>query len=165
MMHGAHDNLGHKGVFATKDVVNKRFWWPDIDTDISWFVQICLPCQHRQLRWIKAPPTLTHTPSLFQKVHVDVMKVSPESNGCTNVVHGRCALSSWSEARALRAENARTLGEWFFDDIICRWGCPEEVVTDNAGQMKNMLSWLETKYGIQGVYISAYNSLANGKIK
>ena len=57
------------------------------------------------------------------------------------------------------------LGEWFFDDVICHWGCPEEVVTDNAGQMKNMLVWLQEKYGIRGVRISAYNSQANGKIE
>ena len=65
----------------------------------------------------------------------------------------------------MRQENARTLGEWFFDDVICCWGCPEEVVTDNAGQMKNMLVWLQEKYGIHGVHISAYNSQANGKIE
>ena len=106
-----------------------------------------------------------HMLSLFQKVHVNTFKVSPASNGCTNVVHGHCALLSWSEARALKVENARTLGEWFFDDIICQWGCPEEVVTNNAPQMKNMLDWLEKKYGIHGIRILAYNSQTNGKIE
>ena len=57
------------------------------------------------------------------------------------------------------------LGEWFFDDVICCWGYPEEVVTDNAGQMKNMLVWLQEKYEICGVCIYAYNSQANGKIE
>ena len=149
MLHSAHDFLGHKGVFATKELISHRFWWPDLDSDVSWFVQTCIPCQQRQLRHVKLPPTVTFTPSLFQKIHVDTFKMSPASNGCTNVVHGRCALSSWSEARALRQENARTLSEWFFDDIICHWGCPEEVVTDNAGQMKNVLKWLGMKYGIR----------------
>ena len=120
MLHSAHDFLGHKGVFATKELISRRFWWPDLDSDVSWFVQTCIPCQQRQLRHVKLPPTVTFTPSLFQKIHVDTFKMSPASNGCTNVVHGRCALSSWSEARALRQENARTLGEWFFDDIICQ---------------------------------------------
>lgn len=165
MMHSAHDHLGHKGVFATKELIRKRFWWPDLDGDVNWFVKTCLACQHRRLEWIKIPPTLTHTPSLFQKIHVDTFHLSTPSNGCKYIVHGRCALSSWSEARALKVENARTLGEWFFDDIICRWGCPEEVVTDNAPQMKNMLEWLEKKYGIRGVRISPYNSQGNGKIE
>lgn len=165
MLHAAHDHLGHKGVFATRSVIEKRFWWPDLDGDVAWFVKTCQACQDRQLQLIKAPPTLTYTPSLFQKIHVDTMKMTPASNGCNNIVHGRCALSSWSEGRALRNENSRTLGEWFFEDIICRWGCPEEVVTDNAPVMKSMLKWLENKYGIRGIRISAYNSQANGKIE
>ena len=65
----------------------------------------------------------------------------------------------------MKVENARTIGEWFFDNIICHWGCPKEVVTNNTPQMKNVLKWLELKYGIQGIRISSYNSKANGKIK
>ena len=59
----------------------------------------------------------------------------------------------------------RSIGEWFFDDIICHWGCPKEVVTDNAPQMKAVLEWLENTYGIRGIRISPYNSKANGKIE
>jgi hypothetical protein len=62
-------------------------------------------------------------------------------------------------------ENARSLGEWFFDDIICCWGCPEEVVTDNAPVMLAMVNWLEEKYGIRGIRVSPYNSQGNGKIE
>jgi hypothetical protein len=86
-------------------------------------------CQDRQLRLPRPPGTLTHTPSLFQKVHIDVFKVSLVSNGCKNVIHDRCALSM------LKHDNARSIAEWFFEDIICRWGVPEEAVTDNAPQM------------------------------
>ena len=39
------------------------------------------------------------------------------------------------------------------------------MVTDNAGQMKNVLKWLEAKYGIKGIKISPYNSQANRKIE
>ena len=93
MMHSAHDHLGHKGVYATESIISKRFWWPDLEKDVQWFVSSCEPCQARQMRLPRQPPTLTYTPTLFQRVHVDVMKMSPASNGCNNIVHGRCALS------------------------------------------------------------------------
>ena len=73
-------------------------------------------------------------------------------------MHARDSLSSWSKACTLVHDNARSIAEWFFDDIICRWGCPEEVVSDNAPQMKAVLEWLEIKYGIRGIHISPYNS-------
>ena len=165
MMHSAHDHLGHKGVYATESIISKRFWWPDLEKDVQWFVSSCEPCQARQMRLPRQPPTLTYTPTLFQRVHVDVMKMSPASNGCNNIVHGRCALSRWSEGRALKRETARAIAEWFFEDIICRWGTPEEVITDNAPQMKAVLLWLEEKYGVTGITISPYNSQANGTIE
>ena len=165
MLHGAHDYLGHKGIQPTLDILERRFWWPEMESDVSWYVKSCEVCQERIHRHLKIPPTLTHTPALFQKIHVDTFQMSPASNGCKYVVHGRCALTSWSEARALKADKASAIGQWFFEDFICRWGIPKEVVTDNAGQMRKVLDWLEHKYRIDGIKISPYNSQANGKIE
>jgi hypothetical protein len=41
----------------------------------------------------------------------------------------------------------------------------EEIVTDNGGPYRAAAAWLEQKYGIKGIRISAYNSKANGKIE
>lgn len=161
----SHDNLGHKGMFATKAILERRFWWPYMDKDVDWFVKSCQVCQNRRMDLLRIPSVVTHTPSLFQTIHVDVLNVTPSSNGCKLVVHGRCALSRWSEARAIQRDTARILAEWFFDDIVSRWGCPEEIVTDNAPQMVAMAGWLEEKYGIRSIKISPYNSQANGKIE
>jgi hypothetical protein len=91
--------------------------------------------------------------------------MTPKSNGCGYIVHGRCALSSWPEGRPLRKENAKTIGEWLFEDIICRWGCIAEIITDNGGPFIAAVRHLEEKYGIKGISISSYNSRANGKIE
>jgi hypothetical protein len=165
MLVASHDHLGHKGMFATKSIMEKRFWWPHMDKDIDWFVRSCQECQDRRLDLLRIPPVVTHTPSLFQVIHVDVLSMTPASNSCKLIVHGRCALSRWSEARAIQSDTARILAEWFFDDIISRWGCPEEVVTDNAPQMIAMARWLTDKYGVRSIKISPYNSQANGKIE
>ena len=165
IMRTLHDHLGHRGSFATKELISERFWWPELERDVHWYVKTCHVCQQRQRTLLRMPPTLTHTPGLFQVVHVDVMHMTPASNGCKYIVHGRCALSSWMEGRPLRNENARSIGQWLFEDIICRWGCIVQIVTDNGGPFKKAVAWLEEKYGIKGIQISAYNSRANGKIE
>ncbi|EEB88801.1 hypothetical protein MPER_13182 [Moniliophthora perniciosa FA553] len=165
MITAGHDYVGHKGMYATENLLKKRFWWPELENDVQWFVKSCQACQDRLLSLIKVPPTRVHTPSLFQKIHIDIFKVSPASNGCKNVAHARDALSNWSEARAIRDEKARSIGEWLFEDIICRWGPPEEIVTDNAPQLEAVMRWLKAKYGIDHIKISPYNSQANGKIE
>jgi len=32
----------------------------------------------------------------------------------------------------LRSEPGRTLGTFIFEEILCRWGAVEEIVTDNG---------------------------------
>jgi hypothetical protein len=165
LMKASHDSLGHRGFYATKTLVAERFWWPEMERDISWYCKTCDICQKRQKLLVKIPPIVTHTPSIFQVLHADTMHMSPKSNGCGHIVHGRCGMTSWMEGRPVREENGKTIANWLFEDIICRWGCITEIVTDNGGPYKSAVGWLEQKYGIKGIKISSYNSKANGKIE
>jgi hypothetical protein len=165
MLKASHDCLGHRGIYATTKLITQRFWWPEVEGDVAWYVRSCHICQVRQKLAMETPPVITHTPSIFQVLHADTMNVSPVSNGCNYLVHGRCALSSWMEGRALRKQTAQAIGQWLFEDIICRWGCIVKIVTDNGSPFKKAVNWLENKYGIKGVTISPYNSQANGTIE
>ena len=40
-----HDEVAHKGYFATSTHIAERFWWPNMLSDITWFVKTCLLCQ------------------------------------------------------------------------------------------------------------------------
>jgi hypothetical protein len=93
------------------------------------------------------------------------MIMGTPSNGYNKVVDARDSLSRWLEGRPIKNENARTLGLFLLEEIICRWGCPEEFLTDNAPQFKAAVAWLESKYGIKGIRISPYNSQANGQVE
>ena len=165
LMEASHDSLGHRGFYATKTLIAERFWWPEMEKDISWYCKTCDLCQKRQKLLVKIPPIVTHTPSIFQVLHADTMHMTPKSNGCGHIVHGRCGMTSWMEGRPVRDENGKTIANWLFEDIICRWGCITEIVTDNGGPYKSAVGWLEQKYGIKGIKISSYNSKANGKIE
>ena len=165
MLRAAHDSLGHRGSYATRMLLAERFWWPELERDTHWHVKTCHVCQLRQKTLIQIPRTETHTPSIFQQLHIDTMHMSPPSNGYGYIVHGRCALTSWVEGRPLKNENTKSIANWLFEDIICRWGCLSEIITDNGGPFVAAVKYLEKKYGIKGITISAYNSKANGKIE
>lgn len=165
MLKSAHDHNGHRGFFATRSMLVQRFWWPEMEEDVKWFVKSCGPCQERQLQLLRIPRKVTHTPSIFQVLHADVMHMSPASNGCKYIVHGRCGMSSWAEGRPLRNENAKSIALWLYEDILCRWGSLEWIVTDNGPAFIAAVAWLVEKYGIAHIKISAYNSQANGRIE
>jgi len=94
MMKASHNTLGHRGGYVMKFLIMEHFWWPEIKRDVYHYVKTCHICQEQQKTLLRIPPTVTHTPGLFQVLHADVMHMTPASNKCKYIVHGRCTLSS-----------------------------------------------------------------------
>jgi hypothetical protein len=165
LMRAVHDALGHWGGFATKSLLEQRFWWLELERDVQWYIKTCHLCQKRQLAIMKAPPMVSATPSIFKKVHSDVMHMSEQSNGCSYIADARCSLSRYLEGRGLRKQTAKNIGLFLLEDVICRWGCPTWIVTDNGTPFIAAMEWLKDKYGITGIRISPYHSQSNGVVE
>jgi hypothetical protein len=164
LLREAHDKLGHRGFFPVRRMLLDRFWWPNLNEDIKWFIKTCFQCQIRSFFKLKLPPTVSPVPTLFQKAYIDTMHM-PKSNGFKYLVQARCALTSYVEWRPLRRETKRTLSTFVFEDIICRWGCLSEIVTDNGAAFVAACEDLADKYHIKYIRISPYNSQANGIVE
>ena len=82
----------------------------------------------------------------------------PPSNGFKYIVQGRCSLTHYPEFHMLRAETAKTLGDWIFEDILCHWGALSEIITDNGAPFIKAAAYLEKKYHVKHIRISGYNS-------
>ncbi len=164
VMTSCHDDVAHKGFYATHALIKERYWWPDMKYDISWFVRMCHLCQIHQTQQIYIPPTIALPAPLFSKMYMDTM-IMPVSGQYRYIVQGRCSLSHYPEFHCLCKETARTLGEWIFEDILCRWGSLVEIVTDNGSAFVAAINYLSKKYHINHIRISGYNSRANGIAK
>ena len=81
------------------------------------------------------------------------------------IVQGRCSLTYYPEFRMLRSETAKTIGDWIYEDILCRWGSLHEIVTDNGTTFLGALAYLSKCYHINHICISGYNSKANGLVE
>jgi len=110
LLRACHDKMGHRGAYATGRMLQQCFWWLEIEEDAIWYVKSCYLCQIRQRIALETPSVVTHTPLIFQVLHADTVHMTPPSNGCRYIVHSRCGLSSWMEAKALRQENAKAIG-------------------------------------------------------
>jgi hypothetical protein len=86
----------------------------------------------------------------------------PRSRGFKYLVQARCSLTAYPEFRMLRAENANGVGDFIFEEILCRWGTISEIVTDNGPAFVKALDYLAKRYKISHIRISGYNSRANG---
>jgi len=159
-----HDEIGHKAFFATKSHIAQRFWWPGFIADIQWYTKTCHLCQIRQLRQVLIPPTVATPAPIFAKAYIDTMHMPP-SGSFRFIVQARCSLTYYPEFRMLRSETAKTLGDWIFEDILCRWGSLREIVSDNGPAFLKALAYLSKRYKITHIRISGYNSRANGMVE
>ena len=113
-----HDEAGHHGDFATHTQIIDRFWWPNLTTDITWFVKTCHLCQLHQTCNILIPPVVTTPTPLFARMYMDTMHLL-KSSGFKYLVQGCCSLMHYPEYRILHTETAKTIGDWIFNDILC----------------------------------------------
>ena len=160
----AHENLGHKGEQAVFDIIRLRFFWPHLRTDVHHHVSSCHQCQIRSVKKIEIPPTVSAPTTLFQKVYIDVMFMPP-SAGYHFIVAARDDLSGVTEVKALRSNNSQNLAKFFWEQIYCRYGAIEHVVTDNGGEVKGAFEALLKRMDIPQVHISPYNKHANGVVE
>ncbi len=86
----------------------------------------------------------------------------PSASGFRYIIQACCSLTAWPEWHALHSETGHTLSSFIFEEILCRWGVVEEIVTDNGTAYIAALDWLANKFRIRHIRISAYNSRANG---
>ncbi len=162
----AHDELGHRrGFYPVRRRIADRFWWPNMDADIAWYLKTCHQCQVESTEKVHLPPVVSYPAGLFQKCHIDTMHL-PKANGFQYIITGRCSLTNWPEFRMLRSETGETVGQFVFEEILCRWGGLSEIfVTDNGPPIIAAVDYLSKKYGIRHIRISAYNSQANGLVE
>ena len=159
----AHDDLGHKGIFTVRNRLLERFWWPNLDQDVKWYIQTCHECQLRLLHKLIIPPTVPIPGGLFRKVYIDTM-LMPKAKGYRYIIHARCSLTSYPEWKMVKHENFKTIAAFLYE-LVCRWGAIEILVTDNAPQYLQAAELLAEKFHIKHIKISPYNSRAQGPIE
>ena len=87
------------------------------------------------------------------------------AKGYHHIVLARDNLSMYVEGRMLWKASAGTIAKFVMDDLILWYGCIKQIVTDNGPEFKGHLSALLQQHEIPQVFISPYNSQANGVVE
>jgi hypothetical protein len=74
----AHENLGHRGIYAVQTVVEAQFFWPNMRKDIHHHVRSCHECQIRNLKRLEIPLTISAPVSLFAKIDIMYMPLAKD---------------------------------------------------------------------------------------
>jgi hypothetical protein len=72
---------------------------------------------------------------LFHIVALDITGPLPETKSCNKyILVAIDHYSKWCEAKAVADHGAKTAAKCLEDDLICRYGVPRFVLTDNGGE-------------------------------
>jgi len=163
-----HDGNGHMGTDKTYDTMGVKYYWPGMYQDIYGYIQGCTACQARNLKAKKPPITETDSPPYpFAKVSMDISGPYPRSlSGNKYILSIVDHYSGWPEAFPLPDKSAENVAHVVIDEVVPRFGCPLQVVTDNGTENENkvMRETLKT-LNIDHVTTSFYHPEANAKVE
>ncbi len=154
LMRQMHEDLGHFGEQQTLAEVQQRYFWHNRTEDVKAVVRGCQQCQLvRSSSSIRSgDEQLKSIPvcDLFHRVALDTAGPLPETkSGNKYILVAIDHYSKWCEAKAVADHGAKTVAGFLEDEIICRYGVPKFVLTDNGGEWAAEFDVMCKDYAIQ----------------
>ena len=164
-LEAAHELSGHRGREGTLRKVVERDWWPEMYVDVKDWVKTCEQCEKRvPLRYNEPLKSLTVS-HLWQRVGMDISYMPKTEDGYHQLVVAREYLRGWAEARPLKQGTTEKVADFFYEEVICRFGTPESVVVDGGAENQKWTDLLLKRYNIRKITVTPYHAAANGVIK
>ncbi|CAL2230994.1 unnamed protein product [Prunus armeniaca] len=138
-----HDGIcgNHSGARSLAyKIIRQGYFWPSLHTDAQTFTQKCDKCQRfANIPQLPAEPLTTMvSPWPFAQWGLDLIGPMPEGKG--QVKYAVVAVdyfTKWAEAEALATITAARIETFVWQNIVCRFGIPNTIVTDNGRQFDN----------------------------
>src|SRR6185295_14660 len=163
MLHN-HPLGGHLRTDIVFNKVRNLYYWPQMYENIKEYIKACDSCQRRGHKQNPEPlqPILVGNP--FEKIGIDFvgpLPVTPRGN--KYIIVATDYLTKWPEARPVSEATAATTANFIYEDIICRHGCPQVILSDRGTHFRNQIvDNLLDKFKINHLYSSPYHPETNG---
>ena len=141
MIRRFHDSLfaGHLGISRTVFRLQTRVYWPGLRKDVRTYVTSCTVCLARKFPCPRRAP-MGHgaVGRRWERVAMDLLDMSITSdNGNRYVLVMVDCFSWWTEACPLPDKTAISVVDAFFSNIVCRFGMPSVIHSDQGRDFEN----------------------------
>ena len=164
-----HNNMGHFGTKKTFDQIKTRFYWPGYERDVESWIKECEQCQKRKPPQPNPPAPLgtLQATAPFEILSWDIMGPLPiSSQGNKYILVVTDIFTKWVEAFALKDTTANTLATVLLDEIICRYGAPCTLHSDQGANLcSSVIQCLCALLGVSTTRTSAYHPEGNGQVE
>ena len=157
------------GPMMAKKITRLGYYWTTMESDCIKYVRHCHNCQiFGNVQHV--PPSMLYTmtsPWPFSAWGIDIIgKITPAGTG------GHCFIlvaidyfTKWVEAASYNVLNAKNVAKFIQTNIICRYGCPHEIISDNGSHFQAETEQLLAKYKIKHHHSSPYRPQTNGAVE
>ena len=163
---GTHAN----GIMMSRQILRCGYYWSTMESDCIEYVRKCRKCQEYADR-IKAPPFPLHNmvaPWPFSMWGIDVIgPINPKaSNGHRFILVGIDYFTKWVEAASYAKVTQKVVLKFLRTNIICRYGIPERIITDNAPNLNSAeIRGLCERFKIKHHNSAPYRPQTNGAVE
>ena len=163
-----HDDNGHMGIDKTFESIKRKYYFPNLYQKLTSYVNACVTCQTRALKKQRPPlQEMEQPPYPFAKLSMDISGPYPTSlSGNRYILSVVDHYTGWPEAFAIPDKSAQSVAHILVDEILPRFGCPCEVITDNGTENGNqVMKEVFAKLNIHHVTTSFYHPQSNAKVE
>ncbi|KAG2207610.1 hypothetical protein INT45_004096, partial [Circinella minor] len=165
-----HKSVGHAGNLTVLYLMQKRWWWPGMRSDIQEWLRACQQCQlasNADRRIHHAPMKPLNVPPVFSCWHLDFVGELPTTiNGNHWLLVAVDYATNWTIARAVPDATGEAIANFIYEEIVLPFACPAEILTDRgANFMSKVLNLYLGRLKINHLLTSAWHSRTNSKVE
>ena len=164
----AHNKSGHFSVSKTKSILNNRFTWPGLSSDVTNYIMSCVKCKvHNKNTHKSAPfhlrPVITEP---HDEIALDIIGPLPRSKkGYRFALTTICMASRWPEVYPLNNTKAENVANALIE-YIARNRIPTKILTDQGTQFTSTIMTQTCQaLGITHIKTVCYRPQGNGIIE
>ena len=148
-------------------VLRQGYYWPTILKDATDLVKKCRICQeHAKISRLPSEPLTSITsPWPFQQWGMDILGPLPIGKGqCKFIIVAVDYFTKWAEAEPLATITEQKIRNFVWRAIICRFGIPRALVSNNGKQFDNAkFRDFCAELGIKNYHSSPAHPQSNGQ--
>ena len=159
---------GHFSENKVYDRLRRYAWWKGMRADVRRYCRGCLVCVSRRGpgKGLRPPLHPIAVGEPFHRVAVDVLQLPKTVNGNQYVIVFMDYLTKWPEAFAAADQTAETIARLFVEQIICRHGIPQELLSDRGQNfLSNLIQEICKVLQVKKLNTSGYHPQTDGLVE
>ena len=166
-----HRDVGHQGRDRTYSLLQERFWWPKMRTQMMMALQNCEKCKIYEKKDPKAPLCTIAATEPMDLVHVDLVRMEVTVETKKKLVVQKILVvtdhfSRFVQALKVKDKRAITIAKCLYDNYFRHYGFPRHLLSDQGTEFCNaILNEMCIYLNIKKLRTSPYHPQMNGAVE